>query len=116
MSNIIASVDNYNVPTVAAVFYTVPNNTQGVIQKATVTSREAANTQLFTLYKVAPAGMPGTGNIIVYQKAIPPCTGGTGIIDVPELVNQVLEPGYTLQAIMDAGADFYLNMAILEVN
>ncbi|MFP5230007.1 MAG: hypothetical protein ACLGXA_20515 [Acidobacteriota bacterium] len=110
MPNKIRSIDNYNVPTVAAAIYTAPNNTATVIQKLTITSEESANTQLLTIYKVAPSGVAGAANTIVYKKPIPPGP----ITDIPEMVNQVLEAGYSLQAIMDAGADFYLNAGLLE--
>lgn len=115
MANNISSIDNVLAPTVAAAIYTTPGNTKTVIQKLTATSQEASAARLLTLYKVPPSGAPGVTNIIVDKMSIPPATGG-GIFDIPGMVNQVLEAGYELYALIDSGTTVYLNGSVLETS
>lgn len=116
MPSTINSIDNYPVPDAAGVAYTVPPNTKTVFQKLIATSQEASATRLLTLYKVAPAGAPGATNIIVEKMSIGPATGA-GATDIsPLMANQVFQPGYTLQAIIDSGTTVYLNGSVLETS
>ena len=116
MANVnIESIDNALVPTVAGAIYTAPANTTSVFQKLIATSQEASAARLLTLYKVPAAGAPGATNIIVDKMSIPPATGG-GAIDIPVMVNQVLEPGFALYALIDSGVTVYLNGSILETS
>jgi hypothetical protein len=117
MANVnINSIDNYLVPGAAGIAYTTPANTKTVIQKLTATSQESAAARLLTLYKVPPAAAAGPTNIIVDKLSIPPNAAGSGITDIPGMVNQVLESGYTLQALIDSGVTVYLNGSVLETS
>jgi hypothetical protein len=113
MSNLITSIDNVLAPTVAASIYgPVPANSQAVIQKFTATSEEATAARQLTIYKY-PNGGPADGTTtIVYKLQIP---AGQGIIDIPQLVNQVLEAGYSLWAVIDSGTTVRLNGSVLVV-
>lgn len=111
MPTSIASIDNFGLTNAAQVAYTTPANTIAVVQKLTATSEEATANRLLTIYKVAPAGAPGATNTIVYQMSVPPGP----ITDIPQMVNQVLEPGYTLQAKIDSGTIVFLNGSLIQV-
>jgi hypothetical protein len=111
MPNQIVSIDNVIAPTSAGIIYTAPANTQAVIQKLIATSQETASNRLLTIYKVPPAGTPGTTNIIIDKLSVPPGPA----TDIPQLVNQVLEAGYTLQALIDSGTTVYLNGSLIQV-
>ncbi len=113
MANQIASIDSVLCPTVAGVIYgPVPANSAAVIQKFTATSEEASAARLLTVYKY-PTGGPADGTTtIVYKKTIP---AGQGITDIPELVNQVLEAGFSLWALIDSGTTVRLNGSLIVV-
>lgn len=112
MANQITSVNNFQVPTAVGIVLTIPSNAKAVIQKLTFTSQEASNTQLMTLYAVPPSDTPGATNTLLYKKPVAPGP----ITDVPEMVNQVLPAGYSLQAIAGSGTVTYLNVAIILVS
>jgi len=113
MANILQSIDNVLAPTVAASIYgPVPANSQAVIQKLTATSEEASAARLLTIYKY-PNGGPADGTTtIVYKLSIP---AGQGITDIPQMVNQVLEAGYSLWALIDSGTTVRLNGSLVVV-
>jgi len=116
MGSNITSIDNTIAPTVAAAIYTVPPNTKAVIQKMIATSQEATAARLLTLYKVPPAGAPGATNIIVDKISVPAVSNAVGALDLPMMVNIVLEAGYMLYALIDSGTTVYLNGSILETS
>ncbi len=113
MANIIQSIDNVLAPTVAGSIYgPVPANSQAILQKFTATSEEASAARQLTIYKY-PNGGPADGTTtIVYKLQIP---AGQGVTDVPQLVNQVLEAGFSLWALIDSGTTVRLNGSLLVV-
>ena len=112
----IASIDNLQLSNAAQTAYTTPANTKSVIQKLTATSQEASAARLLTIYKVPAGDVAGAAYIIVYKMSIPPGANGSGITDIPGMVNQVLEAGTTLQAVLDSGTTVYLNGSLLETS
>ncbi len=113
MANIVVSIDNFLVPAASAVAYgPVPANSQAVIQKVTATSEEATAARLLTIYKYPNGGPADDTTTIVYKKVIP---AGQGITDIPELVNQVLEAGFSLWCKVDSGTTVRLNGSLIVV-
>lgn len=78
----------------AAVYYTAPNNTKAVIKSAALVNTTAAAIA-GTVHVVPVAGAPGAANTLISARNI--AAGET--YTCPELVNQVLTAGETLQAL-----------------
>lgn len=74
--------------------YSAPTLTRARITNATVTNT-TAGVVAFTAYIVPSAGAPGTANAKIYGRPIAPGETYT----CPELVNRVLKPGDSLQAL-----------------
>lgn len=84
--------------TSAAALYTAPANTRAVVKKATFTNT-SAGAVTFTVYRVASGGSPGDANTIIKAKSLAANESYT----CPELSNQVIGPGDSIQALASAG-------------
>ena len=79
---------------VAAVYYTAPAGTRAVVRSATLTNT-TAGVVACTVYVVPSSGAVAAANTIVSARNL--SIGET--YNLPELVNQVIEPGSTIQAL-----------------
>jgi len=78
----------------AATYYTAPLATKAVVKNANVCNSTAGAVNL-TVHLVPNGGAAGATNILISARAVAP-----GAVDrCPELVNQVIEAGGTLQAL-----------------
>jgi hypothetical protein len=77
----------------AATYYTVPANTRAVLKAASLTNTTAGAVAC-TVYLVPSGGSAGASNAIISAKSV----AANETYSCPELVNQVLESGYTVQA------------------
>ena len=79
---------------VAATYYTVPALTKGVVKNVNVCNSTGGAVNL-TLYLVPSGGSPDATNILISARSV----AAGGVDRCPEVVNQVLEAGATLQAL-----------------
>jgi len=77
----------------AAVYYTAPSNTNTIIKAASICNT-TAGAVLATVYLVPSGGVAGATNAIINNLSI----AANVTYTCPELVNQVIPPGATLQA------------------
>lgn len=92
-------VDGAQLTTVAATYYTAPNNSLTTISAASVTNSTAVP-QTVTAYLVPSGGTAGVGNVVCSGRIVAP--GET--FNVAGCIGQTLAAGGTLQALSDAGA------------
>lgn len=78
----------------AAALYTAPALTRAVVRSAQLVNTTAGAVAC-TLYVVPSGGAPGAANAVISARSIAP--GET--YNCPELVNQVIEPGASLQGL-----------------
>lgn len=78
----------------AATYYTAPTATKGVIKAAAIVNTSAAAVQA-TVHIVPAAGTVGAATTVIGGRPVAPLES----YPCPELINQVLEAGDTLQAL-----------------
>ena len=78
----------------AVVYYTAPTSTKAVIKSASIVNTTAGAVAA-TVYIVPAAGSPAAANTLISARSI----AVNETYTCPELVNHVLGPGETLQAL-----------------
>lgn len=78
----------------AVAYYTAPAQTYGVVKNAVVTNTTGAPVAL-TLYRVPSGGTADAAHTLISARSI--AAGATDLC--PELVNKVIEPGASIQAL-----------------
>lgn len=79
--------------------YRAPDRVVTTIKKLTLMNVSASDV-VVTIYLVPYGEAAGTSNSIWYQVTVP-ADDGTGPVDVPDVVNQVLEEGDMIQMLAD---------------
>lgn len=92
---------------VVAGYYTTPANTKAAIKSAALTNT-TGGAAVCTVYLVPSGGTPGASNTFISARSVAPNETYT----CPELINQVLEAGGTIQAF---GLDVTLAVSGAEV-
>lgn len=84
----------------AATLYTSQSAVVTLLKKFTVSNPDAANGYFVTLYIVPLGSVAGASNILVNARSVGPGQS----IDIPEIVNQILNPGDFISAFADTAA------------
>lgn len=92
-------------------YYTAPVQTSAVIKSATA-DNTGTTAVLLTVHVVPPAGSTSAATEVISSKSI----AGLETYNCPELLNQVLPPGYLLQAKADTGAVVGFSASGVEIN
>lgn len=95
--------------TSAAIYYTAPSNTYAVIKQMSL-SNTTASAVTVTIYLVNDAGAPSAADQLITAKAL--AANETWV--AYQANGQVLEPGYTIQALCSAATSVTLKVSGIE--
>lgn len=103
-------VQGVQLGTTAASEYTSPANTKTIIKSCQLTNT-TSTAATATVYLVASGGSPGAANTVISAVNIAP--GAT--YNCPEVINQVLMPGDSIQALAGTASAISMQAAGIQV-